>query len=521
MIGALAPAIPEAAVGAANGANTTAVFFGHDPRYGRDYVYLETLGGGFGGRFTKDGKDGVQVHITNTSNLPVELIEMEYPLLVESYGFVPDSGGAGKHRGGLGLRRVVRPVGHTMTFSGQGERFVNRPWGVFGGHSGGTGRFVKLAGSAEVLLPTKPANLQINEDEAVVMETPGSGGYGKPEERDAAAIENDFKSGKFSRELHQGALRRGAEGMSYDAIVVGAGISGAATAYHLRKAGAKTLLIERGEPASGGTGKSAAIIRQSYSTPLLVRLARASITMFENAKAELGRDAGFVQSGYCFVLSNEMLEGAKKNVAMQRGLGIVNEWSEGAGFPEHLPEINPEGIAGIVYEPHGGYADPVQATEAYVEAFKALGGEFRARTPARGLLRKGDRVTGVELDSGEIPANIVVNAAGPWAKPLAESAGLDLPMRSVREQDTVWQVPAGRAVPKTSVSMGVDATYYRPLGQSLHHRARLSEGVRRRRSLQLQDRRGRRVHRRRANARRAPLPGLRRHEADRGLCGAL
>ena len=84
--------------------------------------------------------------------------------------------------------------------------------------------------------------------------------------------------------------------MSYDAIVVGAGISGAATAYHLRKAGAKTLLIERGEPASGGTGKSAAIIRQSYSTPLLVRLAHASITMFENARAELGKDAGFVQA---------------------------------------------------------------------------------------------------------------------------------------------------------------------------------------------------------------------------------
>src|SRR2546421_4416477 len=106
--------------------------------------------------------------------------------------------------------------------------------------------------------------------------------------------------------------------MSYDAIVVGAGISGAATAYQLKQAGAKTLLLERGEPASGGTGKSAAIIRQSYSTPLLVRLARVSITMFENAKAELGRDAGFVQAGYCFVVSHDMLEAAKKNVAMQR-----------------------------------------------------------------------------------------------------------------------------------------------------------------------------------------------------------
>ena len=254
--------------------------------------------------------------------------------------------------------------------------------------------------------------------------------------------------------------------MSYDAIVVGAGISGAATAYHLKKAGAKTLLIERGESASGGTGKSAAIIRQSYSTPLLVRLARASITMFENARAELGRDAGFAQVGYCFVVSQDMLEGAKKNVAMQKGLGIINEWSDGPGFPQHLPGINPEGIAGIVYEPHGGYADPVQATEAYVEAFKSLGGEFRARTSVRRLLREGDRITGVELDNGEIAANTVVNAAGPWAKPLAESAGLALPMRSVREQDTVWQIPAGRAIPKVSISMGVDACYYRPLGQN-------------------------------------------------------
>ena len=254
--------------------------------------------------------------------------------------------------------------------------------------------------------------------------------------------------------------------MSYDAIVVGAGISGAATAYHLAKAGAKTLLIERGEPASGGTGKSAAIIRQSYSTPLLVRLARASITMFENAQTELGRHAGFVQDGYCFVVSADMLEGAKKNVAMQKGLGIVNEWSEGPGFAQHLPEMNPDGVAGIVYEPHGGYADPVQATEAYVGGFQKLGGELRARTPVRRLLRDADRVTGVELDGGAVRARFVVNAAGPWAKPLSTSAGIDLPLRSVREQDTVWQVPAGRAVPKTSVSMGVDACYYRPLGDN-------------------------------------------------------
>ena len=99
-----------------------------------------------------------------------------------------------------------------MTFSGQGERFVNRPWGLFGGGSGGTGKFVKLSGGAEVPLPTKPANLSVTADEAIVVETPGAGGYGKPGERDKAAIENDFVSGKFSRDFikaHYGVEPKG------------------------------------------------------------------------------------------------------------------------------------------------------------------------------------------------------------------------------------------------------------------------------------------------------------------------
>ena len=199
IVGALAPVMPDVAVGAANGANTTAVFFGHDPRTGQDYVYLETLGGGFGGRASKDGKDGVQVHMTNTSNLPVEAIEMEYPLLVEGYGLVDDSGGPGKHRGGMGLRRVVRAMGHTAIFSGQGERFVNRPWGVFGGGPGATGRFLLRDGKGGAKeLPTKPSAVALAPDQAIVIETPGAGGYGKPAERAPGDLAEDYKSGKFS-----------------------------------------------------------------------------------------------------------------------------------------------------------------------------------------------------------------------------------------------------------------------------------------------------------------------------------
>ena len=139
IFGALASALPEKVVAASNGANTTAVFSGVDPRTGESYVYLETLGGGAGGRFAADGKDGVQVNLTNTSNLPIEAIEMEYPLMVEGYGLVPDSGGAGRHKGGLALYRSIRPVDHTCVFNGVGERFEHQPWGIFGGQPGATG----------------------------------------------------------------------------------------------------------------------------------------------------------------------------------------------------------------------------------------------------------------------------------------------------------------------------------------------------------------------------------------------
>ncbi len=199
VLGAFSKALPGKVIGAANGANTTAVFSGVDPRSGKGYLYLETLGGGMGARAAKDGKDGVQVHITNTSNLPVEAIEQEYPLRVEEYSLIEDSGGAGRHRGGLGLRRVVRPVGHDCTFNGVGERFRHRPWGVFGGEPGAPGRFLlRDAGGAETKLPDKCGEHRLARTEAVVIETPGAGGYGPPGERDPALVAADRDGMKFT-----------------------------------------------------------------------------------------------------------------------------------------------------------------------------------------------------------------------------------------------------------------------------------------------------------------------------------
>lgn len=199
VLGALAKALPNKVIAAANGANTTAVFSGTDPRTGAGYVYLETLGGGMGARPMKDGRDGVQVHITNTSNLPVEAIETEYPLLVEEYSLVPDSGGAGRYRGGTGLRRVVRPVAHTCAFNGVGERFRHQPWGLFGGTPGACGRFfLRDTFGENRRLDDKPSEVAVTPDEAIIVETPGAGGYGEPSERDQAQLDDDLRSEKFS-----------------------------------------------------------------------------------------------------------------------------------------------------------------------------------------------------------------------------------------------------------------------------------------------------------------------------------
>ncbi|RUW76593.1 hydantoinase B/oxoprolinase family protein [Mesorhizobium sp. M2A.F.Ca.ET.067.02.1.1] len=205
VLGALAQAAPQLVIAASNGSNTSCSFSGIAPD-GKHYVYMETIGGGAGARAYKDGTDGVQAHVTNTSNLPIEALEREYPLLIERYEFVENSGGAGKWRGGLGLRRVYRPIGHTCHFSGQGERFVYQPWGLFGGKPGRAGRLSLVHDNGKIIqVPGKLTGLQIPDSARLEVETPGAGGYGNPAERNSASIEQDTKSGKISPEISANA----------------------------------------------------------------------------------------------------------------------------------------------------------------------------------------------------------------------------------------------------------------------------------------------------------------------------
>jgi N-methylhydantoinase B len=199
VLGAFFGAAPERIPAASHSTILSVLFNGIDPRTGRYFAYPEVIAGGSGACPVMDGVDAVQVHITNTSNLPVESLEVEYPLRVERYELVDDSGGAGRYRGGLGIRRVYRVLADGVRFRSKGDRARNAPWGLDGGLPGGLAALRMNPGeTSERSLPFKAFNIQFNQGELLEVITPGGGGYGDPHQRDETARAQDLQDGRVS-----------------------------------------------------------------------------------------------------------------------------------------------------------------------------------------------------------------------------------------------------------------------------------------------------------------------------------
>jgi len=191
---------PERIMASGNDCCPAIVFSGRWPGRAGHFVYLETLGGGAGARYDSDGMDGVHVHMTNTSNLPVEALENEYPLLMDEYALIPDSGGPGRTRGGLAIAKQIRAAGPGVVFSARSDSHtVGVAAGVAGGGDGRRARLVRNFGTPqEEELFSKTANIALAPGESVRIETPGGGGYGDPAERAPARLERDLLDGKVS-----------------------------------------------------------------------------------------------------------------------------------------------------------------------------------------------------------------------------------------------------------------------------------------------------------------------------------
>lgn len=200
IFGALSKMDSRRVTAAGNGAMSFFFFSGIDDRFNKPYVYVETIGGGSGARYNKDGLDAVQVHMTNTSNLPIEALEMEYPLMVEKYALSQNSGGPGKYRGGMGIIRSIRITDKsrgTMLMAASTERFKRHPWGLEGGGVGGTSSMKIMRAGKVISSIAKPRNVVLEAGDIVELVTAGAGGYGPVSERDVDAIASDYREGKI------------------------------------------------------------------------------------------------------------------------------------------------------------------------------------------------------------------------------------------------------------------------------------------------------------------------------------
>jgi N-methylhydantoinase B len=189
IFGALGQAVPHQVTAASNGACFSITFAGAQPADGALWVYLETIGGGSGARWNKDGLDGVHVHMTNTSNLPVEALELEYPLTLMRYELVDGSGGPGQFRGGMAIRRVYR-ADHDCHVRVDGARILNAPWGLNGAHSGG---YASIDSTAAL----NHGSAMLRKGDLIAVVTGGSGGYGSPALRRPADVARDLREGRI------------------------------------------------------------------------------------------------------------------------------------------------------------------------------------------------------------------------------------------------------------------------------------------------------------------------------------
>jgi sarcosine oxidase subunit beta len=225
-----------------------------------------------------------------------------------------------------------------------------------------------------------------------------------------------------------------------DVVIIGGGVMGVSTAYHLASKGCTdVLLLERnrffGEEA---TGRCAGGIRYQFSNEIDVRLSQRSIPMLERFAAELEQELDLRQCGYLFLLSREEdVRVFRQNVALQRSLGVNTEWLSPEEAAKRAYPVDTQGILAGTFNASDGLADPSGVVQGYVKGARRLGVSLLSEVEATGIDVASGRVLGVRTNRGTVNTSTVVNAAGPWAPMVGGMAGIDVPVRPLRRQIAV------------------------------------------------------------------------------------
>lgn len=222
-----------------------------------------------------------------------------------------------------------------------------------------------------------------------------------------------------------------------DVVIIGGGINGCSLAYNLAKKGLDIVVVEKKYLSSGATGACGAGIRQQWSTHENASLAIQSVKIFEQLSRELGQDIEFRQGGYLIAVHDEKeMKQAKKNVAMQRSLGLKVDILKPEEITDIVPILDVHGMKaiGATFCPTDGHANPFRTTFAYADAARNLGAEINTHTTVVNLKTSKKTVHEVITDKGSIQTNVVVNAAGIDSKTIAEMIKIALPLTPFRKE---------------------------------------------------------------------------------------
>ncbi len=246
-----------------------------------------------------------------------------------------------------------------------------------------------------------------------------------------------------------------------DAIIIGAGLIGCATAYHLAQRGLKVTVLEKNTVGSGGTGRSSAIVRQHYSNELTARMALYGLRVFQEFDEKVGGDCDFRPTGWVTIASAEDLDGMAANVKLLQSYGIQTELLTADDLKMMVPGLDTSDLVAIVQESESGYADPHLTVTAYAEAARRFGTRIVQDCRVSGIRFAGEQVIGVDTPTERFDAPTVVNCAGPWGAQVAEMAGLSVPITCARVQVAVFRRPAEHSAHPVVMDF-INGIYLRP-----------------------------------------------------------